>query len=81
MRPQSLRRIRRFPLFPILLVLCALLAAERPAQAYLDPGAGSAAAQVAIAGVAGVLFALRTVLRTWWVRLRGGRSISAAPRR
>ena len=44
-----------------------LLAASRPAQAYLDPGSGSYSLQVAVAGVFGALFSLKL----FWRRIAG----------
>ncbi len=42
------------------------LAASQPAHAYLDPGSGSYALQVAIAGIFGFLFSLKM----FWGRLK-----------
>lgn len=49
-----------------MLTLAALLifvfdTTAKPAHAYLDPGAGSYAIQIAIAGIAGGLYAFRGV--------------------
>jgi hypothetical protein len=43
----------------VLALLCLGVFFVRPAHAYLDPGAGSYAAQIALAGMVGGLFALR----------------------
>lgn len=53
---------------------CILLADGQPAQAYLDPGTGSYAAQIAIAGALGALFSMKAVLRRFvaYVRRSGG---------
>ncbi|MFM7323219.1 MAG: hypothetical protein ACKO5K_17110 [Armatimonadota bacterium] len=69
------------PLSPVLLLAVFWLASERPAHAYLDPGAGSVAAQVAIAGIAGGLFAIRNLVRGWFDRLRGARAGSSSTNR
>jgi hypothetical protein len=42
------------------------LAASQPAQAYLDPGSGSYALQVAIAGLFGFLFSAKM----FWGRMK-----------
>jgi len=47
----------------------AFLITEKDAQAYLDPGAGSFATQILIAGAAGFAFSLRSFLARF-VRLR-----------
>jgi hypothetical protein len=53
-------------LFLITLAVVSVLdLTARPAHAYLDPGVGSYAVQVAIAGMAGAMFALRG----FWARL------------
>ena len=44
-----------------------LLADSRPAHAYLDPGTGSYALQVAIAGVFGALFSVKM----FWSQITG----------
>lgn len=49
----------------VIAVFAVLDLTARPAHAYLDPGVGSYAVQVAIAGMAGMLFALRG----FWSRL------------
>lgn len=64
----------------MLLVATVWLASERPAHAYLDPGAGSVAAQVAIAGVAGALFGVRKWVAVWIGRLRRVRVDAPVPR-
>jgi len=46
-----------------LVCLCALMAAERPAHAYIDPGTGSYAIQAAFAGLFVVLVTLRNKFR------------------
>ena len=51
----------------VILVACLLLAASRPAHAYLDPGAGSYALQVGVAGLFGALFSLKL----FWGRITG----------
>lgn len=52
-----------YKLIPILL---AVLAFERPTQAYLDPGSGSMMLQVLLGGAA----AVGVILRLYWDRLR-----------
>lgn len=47
------------------LALAVLDFTARPAHAYLDPGVGSYAIQIALAGLAGSLYALRGL----WTRL------------
>ena len=47
------------------LVVVALLALERPAAAYLDPGAGSMLLQVLLGGVA----AMGVIARLYWRRV------------
>ena len=42
------------PLLLIVLVMLAILAAESPAEAYLDPGAGSMLLQVLLGGAAAI---------------------------
>jgi len=44
------------------ILLCAILFTEAPAHAYLDPGAGSFATQMLIAGAAGALFSIRSLI-------------------
>lgn len=63
-------RLGQHTLTVLALLVVALDLSARPAHAYLDPGVGSYAVQVAIAGMAGALFALRT----FWGKLqeRGG---------
>ena len=46
----------------VFLVVFAVLAAEAPAQAYLDPGAGSILLQAALGGVA----AAGVILKLFW---------------
>lgn len=54
------------PLLDVLvLVACLLLMTVRPAHAYLDPGTGSYALQIGLAGLFGALFALKS----FWRRL------------
>jgi len=64
----------------VLLVVACLVATEQPAHAYLDPGAGSVAAQVAIAAVAGTVFGLRRWAAGWFARLRGANADATKPR-
>ncbi|MES2465343.1 MAG: hypothetical protein V4671_32655 [Armatimonadota bacterium] len=60
----------------ILTVFSAVfVAASQPAQAYLDPGSGSYAMQVAIAGIFGFLFSAKM----FWARIK--ESLFASPRR
>jgi hypothetical protein len=40
--------------------LAAFLLTDSPAHAYLDPGAGSFATQILVAGIAGTLFTVRS---------------------
>lgn len=47
------------------LMLLAILLAEAPAEAYLDPGAGSMALQVVLGGVAG----LAVIVKLFWHRV------------
>jgi len=47
-------------------ILTVSLLATHPAHAYLDPGSGSYALQVGIAGLLGALFSLKM----FWRRLR-----------
>ncbi len=54
---------RRAWLIPIVLLLLAV--AERPAEAYVDPGSASYIFQLAMAALLGGLF----VVRTYWSRL------------
>lgn len=55
------------PLLASLVVFCfVLLALERPAAAYLDPGTGSMVFQVVVAALLTGLFAIRT----FWSRVR-----------
>lgn len=51
-----------------LVALAVLAASARPAHAYLDPGTGSYAFQVGVAGVFGALFSMKM----FWARLRKG---------
>ncbi|HSH93459.1 MAG TPA: hypothetical protein VK968_04885, partial [Roseimicrobium sp.] len=46
----------------VFLVTFAFLLTEKPAHAYLDPGTGSYATQVLIAGLAGAAFAIKNLL-------------------
>jgi hypothetical protein len=57
--------MRRFVVVPSLAVALVLSAA--PARAYLDPGIGSYALQMALAAIVSVGF----VVRAYWQRLRG----------
>jgi hypothetical protein len=53
-----------------------LLVTERPALAYIDPGAGSLIYQALLAGVLGLGFALRNTsatLKSFWYDRFGGR--------
>ena len=49
----------------VVLVVAALVALERPAAAYLDPGSGSMLLQLLLGGVA----ALGVIARLYWHRL------------
>jgi hypothetical protein len=51
--------------FHVFLVLAVILLAEAPAEAYLDPGAGSMLVQLVLGGVAG----LAVVGKLLWHRL------------
>ncbi len=51
--------------FRVILAVFAVLAAEVPAQAYLDPGAGSIVLQVVLGGTA----AAGVILKLFWHRL------------
>jgi hydrogenase-4 membrane subunit HyfE len=42
----------------------------RPAHAYLDPGVGSHAVQMALAGLFGALFAFKSAIQALLLRLR-----------
>jgi hypothetical protein len=55
-------------LFLFGIALWFLLASARPAQAYLDPGAGSMMLQVLLGGSAAIL----VILRLCWRRLLAG---------
>jgi len=52
----------------LVLAACLLLLTVRPAHAYLDPGTGSYALQIGLAGLFGALFALKS----FWRRLAQG---------
>jgi hypothetical protein len=58
----------------IAIVAISVLTAQ-PAHAYLDPGTGSYAIQVGIAGVLGAMFSLKMVWRRLRERLFGGSSV------
>ncbi len=63
---KTLMRKILLPLFDTLVVVaCLLLMTVRPAHAYLDPGTGSYALQIGLAGLFGALFALKS----FWRRL------------
>ena len=47
----------------LVLIACLLLMTARPAHAYLDPGTGSYALQVSVAGILGALFSLKMFWR------------------
>ena len=52
-------------MFRIFLALVIVLAASRPAYAYLDPGSGSMMVQLLLGGVAGAV----VIVRLYWARL------------
>jgi hypothetical protein len=56
-----------------ILALVAWDLTARPAHAYLDPGIGSHAFQVALAGLFGGLFALKALAQGLLLRLRAWR--------
>ena len=56
-----------------ILALVAWDLTARPAHAYLDPGIGSHAFQVALAGLFGGLFALKALAQGLVLRLRAWR--------
>jgi hypothetical protein len=58
----KLRKIARGIFRGVGILLCAILITEGPAHAYLDPGAGSFATQMLIAGAAGALFSFRSLI-------------------
>jgi hypothetical protein len=49
--------------FIILVLVAALDATARPSHAYLDPGAGSQLLQMTLAGVLGLIFALKAMFQ------------------
>ena len=55
-----------------------MLASAPPAHAYLDPGTGSYATQIAVAGALGALFSMKTVLRRFVDHVRRRSSASSA---
>lgn len=63
---------RNLPQITILALVVWDLTA-RPAHAYLDPGIGSHAFQVALAGLFGGLFALKALAQGLLLRLRAWR--------
>jgi len=64
-----MKRINLSLLFQYSLALVGvLIAAARPAHAYLDPGTGSYAFQVGVAGVFGAIFSVKM----FWSRVRQG---------
>jgi hypothetical protein len=63
---------RNLPRIAILALVAWDLTA-RPAHAYLDPGIGSHAFQVALAGLFGGLFALKALVQGLLLRLRAWR--------
>ena len=50
----------------LILIILTVIAFERPALAYLDPGSGSMMLQLLLGGVA----AAGVVLKLYWYRLR-----------
>lgn len=62
MKKQTLRSALEF----IVVLTAIVVASEQPAHAYLDPGSGSYALQIAIAGVMGALFSVKM----FWSRIK-----------
>ena len=64
-RPKLLKKLIRFtlPLLAIFQILALLVASEKPAQAYVDPGSGLLVFQVLGSMVAGALYFLRYRIR------------------
>jgi hypothetical protein len=63
---------------PLTAILILLILLPAQAQAYLDPGTGSAVIQMLVAGVMGALF----VIKTYWRKLAalfGGASDEEVP--
>lgn len=54
------------PVWPVWVAAIVAAAAPRDALAYLDPGSGSLAIQMAIAGLLGGLF----TLKTYWYQIK-----------
>ena len=74
--------MKRYPLpfvNGLALVTCLVLATSRPAHAYLDPGTGSYALQLGLAGLFGALFSLKVFWRRIARRLQ--QSVTGAFRR
>lgn len=67
-----------FPYAAAVAVL-ALAVEQRPAHAYLDPGTGSYAAQVLLAGALVGVFSLKSAFSRLVMRLRGGIGRHTAP--
>ena len=65
----------------VFLVTFAFLLTEKPAHAYLDPGTGSYATQVLIAGLAGAAFAIKNLLLRFTRNRKGGSSSPVAANR
>ena len=59
---QSSRKEERLVLRMFLFLIAFTAVFERPAQAYIDPGAGSMVLQVLLAAFVGALFQIRRIL-------------------
>ncbi len=63
------------PIFSLTLILALTFdLTALPAHAYLDPGAGSQFLQMSLAGLFGLLFALKTMITKFLQRVRDRRS-------
>jgi hypothetical protein len=56
---------------PLLLIAIGMIATERPALAYVDPGTGAIIWQSILALIAGTMFSLRRI--NFWFKNRKGR--------
>lgn len=63
-------------LLGVLQVLSLLIASERPAQAYVDPGSGFVFLQVAGSMVAGAVYYLRHWIKRIFSSMRGSQNVS-----
>lgn len=61
-------------------VFLGILASSRPAHAYLDPGAGSYAIQMILAGIFGGFVAFRTAIFSVISRFRSAKTSSSSSR-